>query len=164
MQPCVECGELSEKNRCSRHKLKHSPKTTRSHAADFNRSKWRRLSQKLRKASPFCEVCGTSDDLTVDHIVRVVDRPEWTYEPDNCRILCRYHNGKIARTPATAEVENEIGKKIAASKARRLRLRAGLHQPEVEDRPPGKALVPSHIVDKEVSSGDQGWTEGPDQC
>lgn len=164
MQPCVECGELSEKNRCSRHKRKHSPKTTRSHAADFNRSKWRRLSQKLRKASPFCEVCGTSDDLTVDHIVRVVDRPEWTYEPDNCRILCRYHNGVIARTPATAEVENEIGKKIAESKARRLRRRAGLHQQGVEDRPLGKAIFPSHIVDKGVSYGDQGWSEGSDQC
>lgn len=168
MQPCVECGELSDNNRCSRHKRKHTPKTTRSHAADFNRSKWRRLSQKLRKLSPFCEVCGTSDDLTVDHIVRVVDRPEWTYEPDNCRILCRYHNGVIARTPATAEVENEIGKKIAASKAaraRRLRqANGGKHQQGDEDRPLGKAIFPSHIVDKEVSYGDQGWSEGSDQC
>ena len=168
MQPCVECGDLSEKNRCSRHRLKSAPKDREAHAAYANRSKWRRLSKKLRKQSPFCEICGTSDDLTVDHIVRVHDRPEWTYEPDNCRILCRYHNGKLALIPATAEVENEIEKKIAASKikrARRLRqVNGGKHQPGDEDRPLGKATVPSHIVDKEVSNGDQGWTEGPDQC
>lgn len=154
MQPCVECGDLSENNRCSRHKLKSAPKDREAHAAYANRSKWRRLSKKLRKASPFCEICGTSDDLTVDHIVRVHDRPEWTYEPDNCRILCRYHNGKLASIPATAEVEREIEQKIAASKARRLRLRAGINQPGVEDRPLGKALDPSHIVDKGVSYGD----------
>lgn len=148
-QPCVECGELSDKNRCVSHRLKSTPKFKRSHAADFNRSKWRRFSKKLRAMSPHCEMCGTDDDLTVDHIVRVVDRPEWTYEVDNCRILCRYDNGKIARTPATPEVEAEVGRKIAESKARRVRRRAGIHQPGVTDRPLDKSFFPSHILRQE---------------
>lgn len=156
LQPCCECGELSLKNRCVKHRLKSAPKDREAHAAYANRSKWRRLSKKLRKLSPFCEVCGTSDDLTVDHIVRVHDRPEWTYEPDNCRILCRYHNGKIASIPATAEVENEIERKIAARKserARRLRqANGGEHQTGVKDRPHGKSkfeLVSVSTIEEE---------------
>lgn len=147
-QPCVECGELSQKNRCFAHRLKSTPKFKRSHAADFNRSKWRRFSKKLRAMSPYCEMCGTSDDLTVDHIVRVIDRPEWTYETDNCRILCRHHNGSISGTPATPEVEHEIATKIAESKARRLRRRGDALQPDVSDRPLDKSFFPSHIVDR----------------
>src|SRR5699024_6893663 len=143
LQPCVECGELTDRNRCAEHRLKSTPEDREAHPAYANRSQWRRFSKKLRKLSPFCEICGTSDDLTVDHIVRVQDRPEWTYEPDNCRILCRFHNGSISGTPATAEVENEIAEKIAASKAaraRRLRqANGGEHRPGVEDRPRGKS-------------------------
>ena len=157
LQPCVECGELTDKNRCSRHRLKSAPKDREAHAAYANRSKWRRFSKKLRKLSPFCEICGTSDDLTVDHIVRVHDRPEWTYEPDNCRILCRYHNGKLASIPATADVENEIERKITRAKSERARrlleANGGLHQEGVEDRPRGKSkfeLVSVSTIEEEV--------------
>src|SRR5699024_1470265 len=152
LQPCVECGELTDRNRCAKHRLKSAPKDREAHAAYANRSKWRRFSKKLRKLSPFCEICGTSDDLTVDHIVRVHDRPEWTYEPDNCRILCRYHNGKLASIPATADVENEIERKITRAKSERARrlleANGGEHQTGVKDRPRGKASFPSHIVDR----------------
>lgn len=129
LQPCVECGELSQKNRCFAHRLKSAPKDREAHAAYANRSKWRRMSRKLRKQSPHCELCGTSDDLTVDHIVRVTDKPEWTYEEDNCRILCRYHNGKLASTPATPQQEQDIAKKIEVRRERRLRLRQQLNEP-----------------------------------
>lgn len=30
---------------------------------------WRRLSARARRLSPFCEDCGTTDDLTADHTV-----------------------------------------------------------------------------------------------
>lgn len=145
-QPCVECGELSDKNRCDRHRLKRGPKTNTSHIAYKNDAKWKKLSKRLRKMSPHCELCGTSDDLTVDHIVRVVDRPDWAYEIDNCRILCRYHNGKLALISATPEVERDIERKIAESKARRLRRRGDVLQTGDAFRPLGKALTPSHIV------------------
>ena len=158
LQPCVECGELTDRNRCSRHRIvrPRAAKTNSSHVAFKNNAKWKRLSKKLRKLSPFCEICGTSDDLTVDHIVRVHDRPEWTYEPDNCRILCRYHNGKLASIPATAEVENEIERKITRTKSERARrlleANGGLHQEGDGDRPRGKAkfgLVSVSTIEEE---------------
>lgn len=121
-QPCIECGELTERNRCARHQLPTRPKTNTNHVAFANNTRWKNLSKRLRKQSPFCEQCGTPNDLTVDHIVRHADRPEWAYEEDNCRILCRHHNGKISGTPATAEQERNIEQKINSRRERRLRL------------------------------------------
>lgn len=144
LKPCADCGELSEANRCDKHKLKRGPKTNTNHVAYKNNAKWKRLSKKLRKMSPHCEICGTSDDLTIDHIIRVVDRPELAYEVDNCRVLCRHHNGKLANTPATPEAEAEVLAKVEARRARRHRLTGGLHQPADAVRPRAKAKLPTH--------------------
>lgn len=147
LQPCIECGVLGEANRCPAHRLPAHPKARRGdHPASRNRHKWRRFSKRLRKLSPFCEFCGATEDLTVDHIVRVTDRPDWTYEPDNCRILCRTCNGKISDQPASCELEQVIGNKIAAR-------RGGMTQAQTEFAPAAKAFFPSHITDSRGGVG-----------
>lgn len=161
MQPCVECGDLSTKNRCEAHQLPSAPKDRGRHVAHANRARWANLSRRLRRMSPFCEMCGTKDDLTVDHIVRVTDRPEWTYEVDNLRVLCRTHNSRISMQSASPEVEKEIEEKI---RVRRARKGGGTPQTDAPPRPRVKASSPSHIMDKEVSHGDQGWAEDSDHC
>ena len=132
LQPCIECGELSQNNRCAAHRIirPRADKTNTTHVAFKNDARWKKLSKKLRKLSPFCELCGTSDDLTVDHRVRAVDRPEWSYEIDNCRILCRYHNGKLSMVSATAEEERDIEKKILERRQRRVRLQRQVNGPD----------------------------------
>lgn len=145
MTSCLVCGEVSERARCPEHQIV-KVKTNTDHVAFANNARWKKLSKKLRKLSPFCELCGTADDLTVDHLVRVTDRPEWTYEIDNCRVLCRFHNGVLATVPATPEVEYEIAEKIRVRRERRRQYQRGAGKPQEEttDRPPGKALFPSH--------------------
>ncbi len=39
------------------------------------------MSKRLRRASPFCEACGTAADLTVDHVIPVADAPELDATP-----------------------------------------------------------------------------------
>ena len=145
MTSCLVCGEVSERARCPQHQIV-KVKTNTDHVAFANNARWKKLSKKLRKLSPFCELCGTPEDLTVDHIVRVTDRPEWTYEIDNCRVLCRFHNGVLATVPATPEVEYEIAENIRVRRARRRQYQrgAGKVQEEATIRPLGKALFPSH--------------------
>lgn len=139
MQPCVECGDLSMKNRCEAHQLPSAPKNRDNHVAYANRSRWKNLSRRLRKMSPFCEMCGAKDDLTVDHIVRVTDRPEWTFAVDNLRVLCRRCNGGISNQSASAEVEKAIEGKI---RARRARKGGGTPQTGALVRPRVKAQFP----------------------
>lgn len=145
MTSCLVCGELSERARCEQHRITKT-KTNTDHVAFANNARWKKLSKKLRKLSPFCELCGTPEDLTVDHLVRVTDRPEWTYEIDNLRVLCKTDNGVLAGVPATPEVEYQIAEKIRLRRERRRQYQrgAGKVQEEATIRPPGKALFPSH--------------------
>lgn len=151
---CIECGALSDTAHCPDHRAKKI-KTNTDHAAFANNSKWKKFSKKLRKLSPFCEQCGATEDLTVDHIVRVTDRPEWTYEPDNCRVLCRRCNGLIANQPANIAVETNIAAKIAASHFNRsVKKTGGTTQADDLIRPPSEKDFRSQsgmIQEKEVS-------------
>ena len=149
MQPCVECGDLSNRNRCEAHQLPSAPKNRTNHVAYANRSRWKNLSRRLRRMSPFCEMCGTKDDLTVDHIVRVTDRPEWTYEVDNLRVLCRTHNSSISMQSASPEVELEVEEKI---RVRRARKGGGTPQTDTPPRPRVKAQFP--LVSDSTTEGE----------
>src|SRR5699024_2040843 len=85
---CIECGELSDGPHCDQHKPK--PRN-RSHFRS-NPAAWKQLSARLRRMQPWCTICGTSDDLTVDHIVPYDERPDLAYEISNLQVLCRKHN------------------------------------------------------------------------
>ncbi|MGR6091397.1 HNH endonuclease signature motif containing protein [Brevibacterium sp. CSND-B09] len=145
MTSCLICGEVSQGPRCEQHRIVKT-KTNTDHVAFANNAKWKNLSKRLRKKSPFCEICGTAEDLTIDHIVRAVDRPEWVYEIDNCRVLCRYHNGVLAGVPATPEGESQIAEKIRVRRQRRLQyIRGGAKAQEASTlRSPRQAKFPSH--------------------
>lgn len=93
LKPCIVCGTPSSGSRCAEHRLQDT-RTNRSHVAWRNDSRWKSLSQKLRRAAPFCEGCFTRDDLTTDHVLPVSEYPELTYSVENCRVLCRSCNGR----------------------------------------------------------------------
>ena len=44
-----------------------------------------------------CVVCGSTDQLEADHIVRVSDEPALTFELDNLQTLCRPHHTEKER-------------------------------------------------------------------
>ena len=156
-KPCIVCGTPSAGSRCAEHRLKDT-RTHRSHVAWRNDTRWKTLSQKLRRTAPFCEGCFTREDLTADHVLPVSDYPELTYALENCRVLCRSCNGRRGNRFTIADAEGVLARLQAAQKRRptaRGRERVAVAQRAVEatrgvapgrgpDRPVGKAHPPLH--------------------
>lgn len=92
LKPCLDCGEPSEGTRCDEHRRAQVRDRSRARTRRTDTARWKRLSRRLRKLSPFCEFCGATDTLSVDHIIPVSQRPDLEYVIDNCRILCRSCN------------------------------------------------------------------------
>lgn len=61
MKHCLDCGRLSEGCRCPAH--------TRARHTRMYGGRWQRLSRHMRANTTRCERCGTSEDLTTDHVV-----------------------------------------------------------------------------------------------
>lgn len=107
-RPCLGCSQLIDSgSRCAECRLKRRPAPGRKGrtATDW---RWRKLSQRLRKLSPFCEIPGcTSADLTVDHVIPLSDPlgGELVYDELNLRVLCRTHNAERGRRCTSSERE-----------------------------------------------------------
>jgi 5-methylcytosine-specific restriction endonuclease McrA len=116
-RPCIACGTLIPKgSRCDTCKPKRKPRDTAHAGTDW---RWRKLSKRLRTASPFCEIPGCrSKDLTVDHIVPVSEAPNLAYDELNCRVICRGHNAARGATCT----DHERQQVLSAVKARKRRL------------------------------------------
>lgn len=84
--PCVECGRLSDRNRCVSHRPvpKRKPKPSPSRRG-YDKT-WRLLSKTARALSPICADCGATIDLTADHL-------RWpALSLDDVEVVCRSCN------------------------------------------------------------------------
>ena len=111
-KPCLVCGQPSAATRCAEHRLAddrdRSDNPLRRH-----RSRWKRLSTRLRRQSPQCEACGADDDLTIDHIIPVSEDRALAFSLANLRVLCRSCNssrGNRATAADRAEVHARLGR------------------------------------------------------
>lgn len=66
MKPCLECGELSPGPRCPEHTPTREDTRPNSGRRGYD-YQWQKLSERARKAQPFCSRCNTTEDLTTDH-------------------------------------------------------------------------------------------------
>jgi 5-methylcytosine-specific restriction endonuclease McrA len=91
LRPCLDCGTPSDGPRCPAHTTttKQRPK---GHI-HTNTTRWKNLSKRLRKLSPFCELCGAREQLSVDHILPVSEAPELVFAEENLRVGCLSCNG-----------------------------------------------------------------------
>lgn len=92
-RPCLKCGVvIAAGSRCSecRPRQQYQRGTKGRTATDW---RWRKTSQRLRKASPFCEECASTTDLTVDHRVPI-SRGGAVYAIKNLAVLCRQCNAR----------------------------------------------------------------------
>ncbi|WP_369022552.1 hypothetical protein [Micrococcus luteus] len=72
LRPCITCGELSLQARCGEHQLQRTPKAGANELGyDYA---WQKLSARARRLQPFCEDCGSPEDLTADHSVEAWKR------------------------------------------------------------------------------------------
>ena len=95
LKPCLNCGELSNKARCHKcsirvARLREQARPTRSERGYD--AEWRRLSKLLRSLQPFCSICKTTKDLTVDHIVPLSAGGSTVIS--NLQVLCRKCNSR----------------------------------------------------------------------
>lgn len=72
LRPCIECGEISEAERCDEHRLKSRDRLNGDgHALNAQArgydAAWNRLSKRARRLQPFCSDCGATEDLQCDH-------------------------------------------------------------------------------------------------
>lgn len=104
-KPCIKCGEPSPGTYCPGCRPADT-RTDRNRAT--NTTRWKAFSKRLRRASPFCETCGSVEDLSVDHLLPVSDYPELEYAEENCRILCKPCNGKRGNKFTTADAHTVL--------------------------------------------------------
>jgi 5-methylcytosine-specific restriction endonuclease McrA len=87
LKTCLDCGELGDGTRCSTCQARHKPG---AQARGYTRQ-WQSKAATIKRQQPSCAVCGSTLDLTVDHIVpKVVGG---TDELTNLQTLCRRCNG-----------------------------------------------------------------------
>lgn len=143
LKPCIGCGTPTRGSRCDDCKPKDT-RTDRTHVAWRNDTRWKNLSKRLRKASPFCEWCGTDDQLSVDHILPDADYPQLAYAVENCRVLCKRCNGKRGNNFTDAEAQHVIDRladtyrrrPTADGRARLDAARTALTRGDAPPRPP----------------------------
>lgn len=87
VRPCLTCGALSRGSRCPTHTAANQRATDARRGTATQRgydSAWRRLVAEAIRLHPWCSDCGTTKDLTGDHLrwpaltladVQVVCRP-----------------------------------------------------------------------------------------
>jgi hypothetical protein len=72
MRPCLDCGALSPATRCPAHQRQRQQQRNASPARDIYRGDWPAYSRQRREAQPWCSLCGSLSDLTVDHTTDMV--------------------------------------------------------------------------------------------
>ena len=133
LRPCLTCGTPATGPRCPDHTVDRA----RDHIASFNLGRWKALSKRLRRLSPFCEQCAATVNLTVDHVLPVSQFPELTYAVENCRVLCKVCNGKRGNKFTANEAQDVLDRLQATY--RRRPTAAGRHRVSVALRARGDA-------------------------
>lgn len=79
---CLGCGTVVRgRSRCA------TCATTKARGYD---SHWKQLARQVIAASPRCAWCGSTRDLTVDHVQPLSQGG--SNDSSNLRVLCRAHN------------------------------------------------------------------------
>ena len=98
MKVCIECGDAAESTRCDQCQVERDRRLGKqrggANARGYGRG-WEKQSARVRREQPCCAVCGTTDDLTGDHVIAKANGG--TDDPDNLATLCRTHNGAKGR-------------------------------------------------------------------
>ena len=93
LKVCIDCGDLADGTRCPtcRAELDRRIGQQRggAQARGYTRQ-WQNRAAKVKRQQPTCAVCGTTEDLTVDHVVP--KNAGGTDDLGNLRTLCRRHN------------------------------------------------------------------------
>jgi 5-methylcytosine-specific restriction enzyme A len=96
VRPCLDCGTPSDASRCEEHQRDARRVYERGRKRPSRSKRWEKLSRSLRARSGFCEFCGTTSDLSVDHVQPVSLGGSMYGGP--FRVLCKSCNAKAYAT------------------------------------------------------------------
>ncbi|CAJ1505680.1 HNH endonuclease signature motif containing protein [[Mycobacterium] burgundiense] len=114
-RPCAGCGEvIAAGSWCRDCRPQRADTPPRDHPAYANGARWKALSKRIRKASPFCEQCGSGDRLQVDHVVPHGVAPELAFAEENLRVLCALDNNRRQNTYTHDEAQHVLDRLTAA--------------------------------------------------
>jgi 5-methylcytosine-specific restriction endonuclease McrA len=116
-RPCLDCSKpIPSGSRCDECRPPDHRPTAAQRGYD---QKWRKLSEKARKAQPWCLRCGRKDRLQADHIVPFSEAPELRLCAENIRVLCQPCH--LDRDPTTDVERSAVYAAINARDQRRTR-------------------------------------------
>ncbi|OBB42702.1 HNH endonuclease signature motif containing protein [Mycobacterium sp. 852002-51961_SCH5331710] len=116
-RPCLACGEPITAGSYCRDCTPADKPRPEGHV-HTNTTKWKKLSQRLRKLQNYCDMCGSTERLTVDHILPVSDYEELAYAVENLRVLCHTDNSRRGDRYTQAEADAVIARLEEAYKRR----------------------------------------------
>ena len=88
-RPCVDCGVVVRATRCEVCARVKERNRIRREQRGYDAA-WRKLSRLMRANQPWCSKCGSTRDLTLDHIISLANGG--TNSPANAQVLCRKCN------------------------------------------------------------------------
>jgi 5-methylcytosine-specific restriction protein A len=94
-RPCLDCGALTMVgNRCQTHRAAAQSRWKENRPNPYLDPAWRKLSSQMRRKHPWCEVCGKTTDLTVDHLDPLSKGGPLLAEEHRLRVICRPCHGR----------------------------------------------------------------------
>lgn len=119
IKPCVMCGTPSRGSRCHEHRVKDTRRARRERGQAAYDEKWRALSTAARRAQPWCSDCGSSSDLTADHVLPKSVVPELVHAAENVAVRCRSCNSRRGTTGVTEADAQQVLDALNATQRRR---------------------------------------------
>jgi 5-methylcytosine-specific restriction protein A len=96
--PGKPCGLISDKNRCPdcarKYEIHRGPRTMKGRYD----AAWRRIRAQAIREHPWCSVCGSTEDLTGDHITP--HRAGGRNVRSNVQVMCRACNSAKGARPS----------------------------------------------------------------
>ena len=94
-RPCLDCGVLTMVGtRCQTHRAAAQSRWKENRPNPYLDPAWRKLSSQMRRKHPWCEVCGKTTDLTVDHLDPLSKGGPLLAEEHRLRVICRPCHGR----------------------------------------------------------------------
>ena len=84
------CGAPSVNSRCGAHVVQR----LKPSRPEYANAAWRKLSRAMRAKQPWCSVCFTNRDLTLDHLVPLAKGGAVVPDASGVVVLCRSCNSR----------------------------------------------------------------------
>jgi len=97
-RPCLDCGVLTMVgNRCQTHRAAAQSRWKEGRSNPYADPAWKKLSSQIRSKRPWCEVCGKTSDLTVDHLDPISKGGPLLAPEHRLRVVCRTCHGRLTK-------------------------------------------------------------------